>query len=327
MVAECSAQQGRFCMKFIRSLFLMAFAMSALCSAAMAQGSATRDERYRIGFQDVIDVKVFRHPELDVRAPVNPDGRIYLYRLAKPLVAVCKTERELADDIVAAYKVSYLRDPQVTVTVAEQKSQSMAVIGAVEKPGSFFVGRELNLLQLIAMAGGPSKDAGTRVLVVRVGSNSDCKTDDDSKEQPGLMTFKIRDLQEGKENIEMRPGDVVSVLKSDIIYVYGNVKKPGPVEVREPITLTQAIASAEGYTNATDKDTVRILRQKPDSLDREEIIVNLSDIEKRKAADPYLQPNDIVALSKDNTKAILTGIGTAFKNGIPLLMSRGIPGL
>ncbi len=141
------------------------------------------------------------------------------------------------------------------------------------------------------------------------------------------MTFKIRDLQEGKENLEMRPGDVVSVLKSDIIYVYGNVKKPGPVEVREPITLTQAIASAEGYTNATDKDTVRILRQKPDSLDREEIIVNLSDIEKRKAADPYLQPNDIVALSKDNTKAILTGIGTAFKNGIPLLMSRGIPGL
>ena len=179
MVAECSAQQGRFCMKFIRSLFLMGFAMSALCSAAMAQGSATRDERYRIGFQDVIDVKVFRHPELDVRAPVNPDGRIYLYRLAKPLVAVCKTERELADDIVAAYKVSYLRDPQVTVTVAEQKSQSMAVIGAVEKPGSFFVGRELNLLQLIAMAGGPSKDAGTRVLVVRVGREWRCRRSPD----------------------------------------------------------------------------------------------------------------------------------------------------
>ncbi|MCC6451922.1 MAG: polysaccharide biosynthesis/export family protein, partial [Acidobacteria bacterium] len=93
--------------------------MLALCAAAFAQGTAARDERYRIGFQDVIDVKVFRHPELDVRAPVNPDGRIYLYRLEKPLVAVCKTERELANDIVAAYKVSYLRDPQVTVTVAE----------------------------------------------------------------------------------------------------------------------------------------------------------------------------------------------------------------
>lgn len=305
----------------------MSFAVSALCAAAFAQGTTARDERYRIGFQDVLDVQVFRHPELNVKVPVNPDGRIYLYRLDKPVVAVCKTERELADDITAAYKVSYLRDPQVTVTVAEQKSQSMAVIGAVEKPGSFYISRQLNLLQLIAMAGGPSKDAGTRVLVVRVGSNTDCKTDDDSREQPGLMTFKIRDLQEGKQNLEMRPGDVVSVLKSDIIYVYGNVKKPGPVEVREPITLTQAIASAEGYTNATDKDSVRILRQKPDSLDREEIIVNLAAIESQKAKDPYLQPNDIVAVSKDKTKAILSGIGEAIKNGIPLILSRGVPGL
>jgi len=305
----------------------MSFAVSALCAVAFAQGTAARDERYRIGFQDVLDVQVFRHPELNVKVPVNPDGRIYLYRLDKPVVAVCKTERELADDITAAYKVSYLRDPQVTVTVAEQKSQSMAVIGAVEKPGSFFVSRELNLLQLIAMAGGPSKEAGTRVLVVRVGSNTDCKTDDDSQAQPGLMTFKIRDLQEGKQNLEMRPGDVVSVLKSDIIYVYGNVKKPGPVEVREPITLTQAIASAEGYTNATDKDSVRILRQKPDSLDREEIMVDLSAIEKQKAKDPYLQPNDIVAVSKDKSKAIISGIGEAIKNGIPLILSRGVPGL
>ncbi|MEZ5424102.1 MAG: SLBB domain-containing protein [Pyrinomonadaceae bacterium] len=314
-------------MKYIRSLFLMSFAVSALCAAAFAQAPTARDERYRIGFQDVLDVQVFRHPELNVKVPVNPDGRIYLYRLDKPVVAVCKTERELADDIMAAYKVSYLRDPQVTVTVAEQRSQSMAVIGAVEKPGSFYISRQLNLLQLIAMAGGPSKDAGTRVLVVRVGSNTDCKTDDDSQEQPSLMTFKIRDLQEGKQNLEMRPGDVVSVLKSDIIYVYGNVKKPGPVEVREPITLTQAIASAEGYTNATDKDSVRILRQKPDSLEREEIVVNLAAIESQKAKDPYLQPNDIVAVSKDKAKAILSGIGEGIKNGIPLIFSRGIPGL
>lgn len=314
-------------MKYIRSLFLMSFAVSALCAVAFAQAPTARDERYRIGFQDVLDVQVFRHPELNVKVPVNPDGRIYLYRLDKPVVAVCKTERELADDIMAAYKVSYLRDPQVTVTVAEQRSQSMAVIGAVEKPGSFYISRQLNLLQLIAMAGGPSKEAGTRVLVVRVGSNTDCKTDDDSQEQPSLMTFKIRDLLEGKQNLEMRPGDVVSVLKSDIIYVYGNVKKPGPVEVREPITLTQAIASAEGYTNATDKDSVRILRQKPDSLEREEIVVNLAAIESQKAKDPYLQPNDIVAVSKDKAKAILSGIGEGIKNGIPLIFSRGIPGL
>ena len=137
------------------------------------------------------------------------------------------------------------------------------------------------------------------------------------------MSYKLRDIQEGKKTVWIQPGDIVSVLDADLVYVYGNVVKPGQLKVREPITLTQAIASSEGLKSATDKDRVRILRQKPDSIDREELPFNLSDIEKGTVNDPYLEPNDIVAVSKDGTKAFMNGFMKAFTNGLPTIFARG----
>ena len=287
--------------------------------------SSEKDDRYRIGFQDVLDIQVFKHPELNIKTTVSPNGTINLYRLDKPLSVVCKTDREAANDIVAAYKAGYLRDPQVNVVVAEQKSQSLSVIGAVEKPGSFYISKRVHILELLAMAGGPNKEAGTRILVARTGSSSNCKTGDSGPaagDDIALMGFKIRDIQEGKKTLWMQPGDVVSVLAADIVYVYGNVNRQGEVKVREPITLRQAIASAEGLRSASRLDSVRVLRQKPDSLDRDELVYNLRDIDKGTARDPYLEPNDIVAVSLDSTKSILMSIGNALKFSIPSAVTR-----
>ncbi len=179
-----------------------------------------------------------------------------LFRLERPIVAVCKTERELAIDIVAAYKEKYLRDPQVNVIAVEQKSQSVMVIGAVEHPGPFFLTHRVHLLEALALAGGPNKESGTRMLVARSGSSSNCRASDPQTEdnaQGAFMDFKISDVLQGKSTMWMQPGDVVSVLKFDIVYVYGNVEKQGALQVRDPITLTQAIASAEGLKPATKK--------------------------------------------------------------------------
>ncbi len=285
-----------------------------------------QDDRYRIGFQDIIDIQVFRHPELNIKAPVNPNGTINLYRLSKPLVAVCKTQRELASDIENAYKVSYLKEPQVNVNIAEQRSQSVSVIGAVEKTGTYSVSKRMHLLELLALAGGPNKESGTRLILARTGSSSNCKAASDTSnanDEVSLMSYKLRDIQEGKKTVWIQPGDIVSVLDADLVYVYGNVVKPGQLKVREPITLTQAIASSEGLKSATDKDRVRILRQKPDSIEREELPFNLSDIEKGTVSDPYLEPNDIVAVSKDGTKAFMNGFMKAVSNGLPNLLLRG----
>src|SRR5215207_3169469 len=76
----------------------------AKTQAVSFPGSKSRDERYRIGFQDKLDIQVFRHPDLAQKVSVNSNGTINLFRIPTPVVAVCKTERELATDIAAAYQ-------------------------------------------------------------------------------------------------------------------------------------------------------------------------------------------------------------------------------
>jgi len=283
-----------------------------------------QSDRYRIGFRDVLDIQVFRHLDLSQRVPVSPNGTIVLFRLEHPVIAVCRTERELATDIENAYKEKYLRDPEVNVVVAEQKSQSIAVIGSVEKPGNFFVNRRVHLLEMLAMAGGPNREAGTRLLIARTGSSSNCKESNDApdSDKVDVVGFKIRDIQEGKETFWMQPGDVVTVLDADIVYMYGNVNRQGSIKIREPITLTQAIVSAEGLKSAANKDKIRILRQRPGGVDREELIYDLNQIDKGRVKDPYLEPNDIVAVSEDKAKSILQGLANSIKSSVPNVIYR-----
>ena len=299
-------------------------------AAAVNTDDGTDDERYKIGFQDVIDVQVFRHPELNIKIKVNSEGTIILFRLDKPIVAVCKTERQLGVDIENAYRVSYLKDPKVNVTITEQNSQPISVIGAVEHAGRYPVQKRMHLLEILALAGGPNKEAGTRLVVARAGNSASCRDGKVREADPSipdnvpLMKYKIRDIQEGKATLLMEPGDIVSVLPADTVYVYGSVVDPGQILVRDPITLTQALATSKGLKSSADKRFVRIMRQKPDSLERDEIPFNLKDIEKGKTKDPYLEPNDIVAVSKDPKKAFLDGFTKALTAGLPTLISRGV---
>lgn len=296
-------------------------------NTSIAEVPKNSTERYRIGFQDTLEITVYRHEELSGTVNVNPDGTINLFRLEKPIVAVCKTENELRNEIAAAYRENYLRDPFVNVRAVDQKSQSFAVMGAVQKPGTFYVNRRIRLLELLAYAGGPNDDAGQKLIVARTGSSTACSNDStvanyDENADMTLLDFKIKDVKEGKQNLWMQPGDIVSVLDVDVAYVVGNVNKAQEIKLKEPITLSQAIAKAEGVKDTTDKESVIILRRKPDSFDREELIYNLKDIEQQKISDPILQPNDIVAVSKDKTKVVIKGFMDILKSGLPTLFYR-----
>src|SRR4051794_1804026 len=176
-------------------------AVAAASPPAVSGRIVTDDDEkdlYRIGYQDLIDVSVYNQPKLAQKVAVGPAGTIVLFRIDHPIVALCKTERELARDIEAAYKEKYLKDPQVVVAVYEQKSRSIAVIGAVEKPGNYFIAKRVHLLEMLAYAGGPSKEAGTRVLVARAGSSSACRQKtDETDDNVAVMDFKLRDIEQG----------------------------------------------------------------------------------------------------------------------------------
>lgn len=321
-------------MRSFLGLTSLSFILLFSCVNGIAQGTdgntsglpgVGKDERYRIGFQDQLDIQVFRHPELSQRVNVNSNGTINLFRLPSPILAVCKTEEELARDIAVAYEKDYLRNPEIKVLAVEQRSRAFAVIGAVEKPGNYFINRKVRLLELLAQAGGPNREAGSRLVVARRGSTSNCQLNEERPEDveaAAYMDFKLSDVMQAKQDLIMRPGDIVSVLDADVVYVYGNVNKQGQVTIKEPITLTQALASAEGLKQATNKNKIRVLRQKPGSLEREELVYDLGAIDKHKSQDPYLEPNDVVAVSEDKAKSILNSIGRSLTNGIPSLFYR-----
>ena len=279
-------------------------------------------ERYRIGFQDTVEVVVFKHPELSQTVNVNSDGTILLPKIEKPVVAACKTERELAD-VLTVYYTNYLKNPFVNVRAVEQRSQPFAVVGAVSKPGNFYLNRRVRLLELIAFAGGPDvQTAGSKIQVARLGNISGCanadetvKSGDDDNVQ--FIGYDLNEVLKGKVNPWMQPGDIVSVLISEEAYVVGNVIKPSKVVLNEPKTLMQAIAIAGGLNSTAKTDKVLIQRQEPGTGVKSELVFDLKEIRSKKIPDPQLQANDVVQVSNDTTKSIGKGILQVFKNGLP----------
>ncbi|MCW5960447.1 MAG: polysaccharide biosynthesis/export family protein [Pyrinomonadaceae bacterium] len=284
------------------------------------------DDRYRIGFQDTLDIQVYRHPELSQTLSVNPDGTIRLFRIDNPVTAVCKTERELAYTIETLYK-NYLRTPQVNVRAVEQRSQPFAVMGAVEKPGSFFLNKKVRLIQLLSLAGGfDVENAGMKVQVARIGNLAGCTEsqdpalDEDAKIE--FLSFNLDDILEGRENPWMEPGDVVTVKRADEIYVVGDVVEPSKIELRGPTSLTRAIAMAKGFEKNAQTDKVTIERQNSDSPVKTELVYSLKDIRDKKIPDPLLQPNDIVIVATNRTKAVTNSLIKALTGGLGNLFYR-----
>jgi polysaccharide export outer membrane protein len=111
-----------------------------------------------------------------------------------------------------------------------------------------------------------------------------------------------------KANPYLEAGDVVTLPEADQVYVVGNVFAPLTIPLKEPITLSRAIAMAGGVKQDSRKDKVRVVRQEPGSLQKKEIIVDLGAIEKKNADDIALLPNDIVDVPTSTGKSLLRSL-------------------
>ncbi|HKS28648.1 MAG TPA: polysaccharide biosynthesis/export family protein [Pyrinomonadaceae bacterium] len=273
-----------------------------------------RDDRYRIGPGDVLDIRVFNRPQLSREAVrVDARGMIQMPLLEGDIQAACKTEEELAKEIATRY-LKYQRNPYVNVFVKDFQSTPVAVVGAVDKPGRFQLQRRVRLAELVAFAGGPTDKAGQRVQVARTGGQSLCESrgitspsDSDNEE---FLSFNLIDTLRGAENSNpyMRPGDIVTIPEAEQAFVVGNVFKPAVIPLKEPTTVAQAVAMAGGALRDSKTDKVRILRQIPNSPNKTEIIVNLSAISKRQAEDVVLRGGDIVDVPTSTGKRIMSSI-------------------
>ncbi len=176
-------------------------------------------------------------------------------------------------------------------------------------------------MELLSLAGGPDVEfAGGKIQLARLGNVAGCKEvvgTQIERDDMTIVSFSLRQVLEGKQNPWMQPGDIISVLQAEEAYVVGNVNKPTKVSLREPVTLTTAIAQAEGMDKNAKTDKIIIQRQETGSLAKTELVFNLKDIRDKKISDPVLQANDVVTVGTDKIKSISNGLFQVLKGALP----------
>jgi polysaccharide biosynthesis/export protein len=193
--------------KSLRAVAILAAAMALSGCGHMKSKvpASTNDEGpFRIGKEDVLDISVWRDPDLSRTAAVRPDGMITL-PIAGELKAAGKTPVELAKDIKE--KLSpYVQDPKVSVIVREVNSPRVFVTGEVARPGSYPVRGSMSVLQAIALAGGFTDFAnGDGIVVIRQGNEG------------GQIPVRYSDLISAGEDTQdvrafsLRAGDTIVV--------------------------------------------------------------------------------------------------------------------
>jgi polysaccharide export outer membrane protein len=267
--------------------FLVLFGMVFCLNPAVAQ--VEKSEEYIIGPKDLLEIEVFGLSELDTTTRVSEDGLITVALLGEVKVGGL-TKSGLEKKLTQLFKERFLKNPQVTVFIKEYRSRIVSILGAVNEPGDYeLLGRQ-TLLQMISQAGGLTEEAGREIIVIR-------KQPDGSNTSQEIPVEDLVEKGDVKLNIVLKPGDIINIPidKTVRVYVFGQVKKPGALEVKKSNipTLLQAIAQAGGFSERASRGNVNIKR-KNDQGEEIQITVNAKAIIKGKKKDIQLLENDVV---------------------------------
>jgi polysaccharide export outer membrane protein len=207
---------------------------------------------YRLGPGDLLKVAVFGSPELSNEVRVTESGNI-----TYPLVGAVQVAGRSPSQVEAMLSAQleqggYLRAPQVSVLVVEYRSQKVAVLGHVVKPGQYSLQSASRLLDVLSEAGGVINDeaADTATLMRKDGSKA-------AIDLPALFGG------DPAQNHAVSGGDTVYVPKAPQFYVYGEVQKPGIYKLERGMTVSRAISAGGGLTPRGSERRVVIKRRDP----------------------------------------------------------------
>ena len=238
---------------------------------------------------DLLDVRVFDTPELSERLRVDDRGEIVLPVAGAVLVKGMTAEQAQVaiEDCFRQKKI--LRDPHVEVLVLEYATQGVTVTGEVKSPGVYPWAAKHTVLDFISVAGGLTPSASKTVTVSR-------------KDREQVITFQLNSSVQGVGgDLEVRPGDRILVTRAGIVYVVGDVGRPGGylIESKETVTVLQALALAQGI-NKTAKYDAKLIRNT--AVGRTESDLRLKRILANQATDPKLQDGDILFVPVSGSK-------------------------
>lgn len=267
---------------------------------------------YVLGPSDQVLVRVLDMEEMG-KDPYQIDmrGNVSL-PMAGRIHAGGQTPEELENAIAARLK-KFLKSPEVSVTVHEMRSQPVSVLGEVKLPGVHQLQGEKTLLEVISLAGGLSVDAGYSIRIARRQEWGKIPLPGAHPDETGqyyVAEVGVKEIMEARapeKNIAIKPNDVVTVPKGELVYVLGAVKKSGGFVLgsREHTTVLQALSFAEGLEPFAKSAHVKILRKTGTSDDRTEIEVNVSKILAGRAIDVPMQSEDILFVPVNGAKKAL----------------------
>ena len=289
--------------------------------AQLAVASDVKQGDYVIGSGDLLTIDVFDVPELSRDVRVNETGYISLPLVPSKIRAQGLTPYQLQDKLAELLQTNGLvSTPQVTVSLREQHSEPITLIGAVKTPMVIQALRTTTLLQALSHAGGIADEAGSTVIVTR-----NVPVDSQGADTPGgasdpaghTFTINLADLLQSGDsrfNIPLIGGDVVSVPRAGIIYVVGAVQRPGGFVLQNDLdhmTMLKMLSLAGGATSTAKLRNAVILRKNLDTGKRDQVPVDLKKVMSLKSQDIQLEANDILFVPDSEGLKILHRTGDA----------------
>ena len=280
-------------------------------SSAGTQQSSNLDiqgiKTYLLGPGDVVEIRVFGQPDLSSTAQVDGDGNLSsLPFLEAPILAKCRTDKDIQKDIVVAYS-KFINNPQVSVRISERNSRPPAtVFGAVRVPTRVEMKRKVRLNELMAVSGGFTERAAGTIQILHTEPLMCPEAGEEAEATPiegtriPLQIVKISELRAGKveANPIIRPGDYILVTEAEPIYITGSVVSPSGIYLREQLTLSRALAMVGGTRKEAKTSDIKIYRQKPGSPEQEVITVDYAAIKKQQKPDVLLMPYDVIEVAE-----------------------------
>jgi polysaccharide biosynthesis/export protein len=273
-------------------------------------GAEVVEPSYRLGPGDRITVSLGDLKELEIRpATVDLDGTVEVQHAGK-LRATGLSCAELAQEIRRKL-TAIIREPEVKVEVSEYGSQPVSILGSVNKPGAHQLRGPKRLIEVLAMAEGMKPEAGNVIKITRRKVAGELPLTGATVDASGEFIageIGVKALLEAARpelNIPILAHDVISVPRADLVYVLGNVRKPGGFALaeRESVTVLQAISMSEGIDAMGSASKARIIRPAGAGAPATEVAVNVKKMLEGKLPDQAMRPNDILFIPNSKAKS------------------------
>lgn len=257
-MSQAQAQPARARRLAAGALLLLAAALGpGLAQAQTAAPAAAAAAEYRLGSGDVVRVNVYQNPDLTLEARISEAGLISYPLLGSVKIGglgVSQAERVLADGLRNG---NFVKQPQVSILVLQVRGHQASVLGQVNRPGRFPIETaDMRLTDLLASAGGVAANGADTVTVVGTRDGAPFRQVVDL---PALFRSPGR---EG--DILIRNGDTVYADRAPVVYIYGEVQRPGALRLERGMTVMQALATGGGLTQRGTEKGLRVHRKGAD---------------------------------------------------------------